>query len=292
MRSIAVLTTRNLRVFFRDRVGVFFSLLSALILIALYALFLGGIQVDSLEARFPTAPDADVRWFVNSWVFAGITMITTLTTSIAALGVFVDDNVSGRFRDFIVSPIRRTHLILGYMIAGFTVSVVMTSVIIAIGQVYLLTQGDELLSPANAGETWGAVLLSSAAFSALAAFAVTFLRSAGAFTALSTVVGSLIGFFSGAYVPAGTLPTSVVDGINLLPFAQAAMLIRRPYTEQALVALVGGQEETARALREFYGMSASVGGFAVSAGVAVGTLVMVAVVFACLGAWRLSRTIR
>lgn len=155
MRSIAVLTTRNLRVFFRDRVGVFFSLLSALILIALYALFLGGIQVDSLEARFPTAPDADVRWFVNSWVFAGITMITTLTTSIAALGVFVDDNVSGRFRDFIVSPIRRTHLILGYMIAGFTVSVVMTSIIIAIGQVYLLTQGDELLSPANAGETWG-----------------------------------------------------------------------------------------------------------------------------------------
>lgn len=292
MRSIAVLTTRNLRVFFRDRVGVFFSLLSALILIALYALFLGGIQVDSLEARFPTAPDADVRWFVNSWVFAGITMITTLTTSIAALGVFVDDNVSGRFRDFIVSPIRRTHLILGYMIAGFTVSVVMTSIIIAIGQVYLLTQGDELLSPANAGETWGAVLLSSAAFSALAAFAVTFLRSAGAFTALSTVVGSLIGFFSGAYVPAGTLPTSVVDGINLLPFAQAAMLIRRPYTEQALVALVGGQEETARALREFYGMSASVGGFAVSAGVALGTLVMVAVVFACLGAWRLSRTIR
>ncbi|MFB9785941.1 ABC-2 family transporter [Microbacterium sp. AG157] len=287
-----MLTTRNLRVFFRDRVGVFFSLLSALILIALYALFLGGIQVDSLEARFPTAPDADVRWFVNSWVFAGITMITTLTTSIAALGVFVDDNVSGRFRDFIVSPIRRTHLILGYMIAGFTVSVVMTSIIIAIGQVYLLTQGDELLSPANAGETWGAVLLSSAAFSALAAFAVTFLRSAGAFTALSTVVGSLIGFFSGAYVPAGTLPTSVVDGINLLPFAQAAMLIRRPYTEQALVALVGGQEETARALREFYGMSASVGGFAVSAGVAVGTLVMVAVVFACLGAWRLSRTIR
>ncbi len=152
------------------------------------------------------------------------------------------------------------------MIAGFTVSVVMTSIIIAIGQVYLLTQGDELLSPANAGETWGAVLLSSAAFSALRRFRGDVPAVRGAFTALSTVVGSLIGFFSGAYVPAGTLPTSVVDGINLLPFAQAAMLIRRPYTEQALVALVGGQEETARALREFYGMSASVGGFAVSAG--------------------------
>lgn len=41
MRTITLLTGRNLRVFFRDRAGVFFSLLSALILIALYALFLG-----------------------------------------------------------------------------------------------------------------------------------------------------------------------------------------------------------------------------------------------------------
>lgn len=292
MRSIAVLTGRNLRVFFRDRVGVFFSLLSALILIALYGLFLGGIQVDSLKTWFPTASDADVRWFVNSWVFAGITMITTLTTSIAALGVFVDDNVSGRFGDFIVSPIRRSHLILGYMIAGFIVSVVMTSLIISIGQLYLMVQGDDLLSPTNAGETLGAVLLSSAAFSALAAFAVTFLRSTGAFTALSTVVGSLIGFFSGAYVPSGTLPASVADGINVLPFAQAAMLIRAPYTEQAVAALVGGQAEAASAVRTFYGMSASVGGFVVTAGVAVSTLVIVAVLFASLGAWRLSRTIR
>lgn len=292
MRSIALLTSRNLRVFFRDRSGVFFSLLSALILIALYALFLGGIQVDSLKTWFPTASDANVRWFVNSWVFAGITMITTLTTSIAALGVFVDDNVSGRFRDFTVSPIRRSHLILGYMIAGFTVSFSMTAIIIVIGQLYLVTQGDTPLGLANLAETGGSVMLSSAAFSALSTFAVTFLRSTGAFTALSTVVGSLIGFFSGAYVPAGTLPSSVVDAINVLPFAQAAMLIRRPYTEQALVALVGDQDDAARAVRAFYGMSGSVGDFAVTTGVAVSTLVVVAVLFVGLGAWRLSRTIR
>jgi multidrug/hemolysin transport system permease protein len=292
MRSIALLTSRNLRVFFRDRAGVFFSLLSALILISLYALFLGGLQVDSLKAWFPRASDANVRWFVNSWVFAGITMITTLTTAIAALGVFVDDNVTGRFRDFIVSPVRRSHLILGYMIAGFVVSIVMTTVIIVIGQLYLLSQGDAPLTLANLGEMFGAVALSSAAFSALAAFAVTFLKSTGAFTALSTVVGSLIGFFSGAYVPAGTLPPSVADGINVLPFAHAAMLIRRPYTEQALTALIGGQDEVAEKVRSFYGMSASVGDFAVTGGFAILALVIVGVMFAGLGAWRLSRTIR
>ncbi len=55
MRTVSILTGRNLRLFFRDRAGVFFSLLSALILIALYALFLGNLQVDNLTERFPNA---------------------------------------------------------------------------------------------------------------------------------------------------------------------------------------------------------------------------------------------
>ena len=36
---------RNLMVFFRDKSAVFFSLLSALIIVALYALFLGDTDV-------------------------------------------------------------------------------------------------------------------------------------------------------------------------------------------------------------------------------------------------------
>lgn len=65
MRTVALLTTRNLRLFFRDRAGVFFSVLSALILIGLYVLFLGGQQVDNLRDKFPQATDQDIDWFVT-----------------------------------------------------------------------------------------------------------------------------------------------------------------------------------------------------------------------------------
>ncbi|TFD19183.1 ABC transporter permease [Cryobacterium sp. TMS1-13-1] len=292
MTSIILLTQRNLRLFFRDRVGVFFSLLSALILIALYALFLGGLQVSSLKDQLPGASDHDIGWFVNAWVFAGITMITTLTTALAAMGVFVDDNVSGRFRDFIVSPIRRTHLVLGYLIASFIVSVTMSAVIIVIGQLYMLTQGNELLSLPNLLQTAGFVLASSAVFAAFAAFVVTFLNSAGAFAAFSTVVGSLIGFLSGAYVPSGTLPEGVVSGMNALPFAQAAMLIRMPFTESALGALLTGEGQALSSLQEFYGITASVGSFAITPNIALIELALLFVIFIALGVWRLSRKIR
>lgn len=292
MRAIAILTGRNLRLFFRDRSGVFFSLLSALILIALYALFLGNLQVDNLTERFPRADSGDIHWFVNAWVFAGITMITTLTTALAALTVFVDDRASGRFSDFLVSPIRRIELILGYLSSSFLISLTMTLLVVVVGQVYLLTQGSAIMTPGEAAKMLGYVILSSLAFAALSSYVVTFLRSSGAFAALSTVVGTIIGFLAGAYIPVGTLPDGIVNGISALPFAQSAMLIREPMTAQALEALTGGEGQALDAVKTFYGISASVGDLAISPGFATGVLVAVFVVFAALGTRQLARRIR
>jgi len=287
-----ILMRRNLRLFFRDRVGVFFSLLSALILIALYALFLGSLQVDNLHDRFPDASISDITWFVNAWVFAGITMITTITTGLAGLSVFVDDGASGRFRDFLVSPIRRVDLVVGYMAASFVVAMVMTSVIILVGQLYLLLQGDALMTPPELLRCLGYVAAAAAAFSALSSFVVTFLSTSNAFAALSTIVGTIIGFLAGAYIPAGTLPDGVVSVMNALPFAQAAMVIRLPYMAGATAALTDGQSQAQDALDTFYGMSATVGDMAVTPGIALAELGVVFVVFLVLGVWRIGRRIR
>lgn len=292
MKIVALLTGRNLRLFFRDRMGVFFSLLSGFILIGLYALFLGNLQVDSLSQQLPQASASDIRWLVNAWVFAGIAMITTLTTALGALTVFVEDRATGRFSDFMVTPIRRWQLILGYLGSSFIVSLIMSLVILVIGQLFMLTQGNPPLSVANLAQVVGYIALSSAAFAAISAFAATFLSTTGAFAALSTVVGTLAGFLAGAYLPVGTLPTGVVNVMNALPFAQSAMLIRRPSTEAALDAVTGGNKEAIDALSSFYGMTGSVGSFELTPGIAVAVLAAVIVVFTALGTWRLSRTIR
>ncbi|GAA5227220.1 ABC transporter permease [Paeniglutamicibacter antarcticus] len=292
MRTIGLLTGRNLRIFFRDRSGVFFSLLSALLLFGLYALFLGNLQVENLTEQLPGASADDIQWFVNAWVFAGITMITTLTTGLASLGVFVDDRSSGRFSDFVVSPIRRWQLILGYLVSSFIVSVIMTLVVLLVGQLYLLIQGSEPMSVAQLVRLLGYIALSSAAFAALSSFVATFLKSSGAFAALSTVVGTLIGFLAGAYIPVGALPAGVVNIMNSLPFVQSAMLIRGPYAADALDAITGGEPRAIEAIEGFYGITVHVGDFQVTTGIAITVLVGVLLVFSALGAWQLSRRIR
>ena len=121
MSIILDITGRNLRLYFRDRLGVFFSLLAAIILFLLYTLFLGNLQTQGLESAFPDAPDGAVKSFVDSWMFAGIVGITAVTTGLGAFSTFVEDGASGRFRDFLVSPISRGQLVLGYLLSSFVI---------------------------------------------------------------------------------------------------------------------------------------------------------------------------
>jgi multidrug/hemolysin transport system permease protein len=91
-----MLVKRHMRIFFRDRMAVFFALLSPLILFVLYTLFLGNQQVQNIQHAFPSASGTHVHYFVNSWLFASIIMITTLTSGLVALGTFVNDRASRR----------------------------------------------------------------------------------------------------------------------------------------------------------------------------------------------------
>lgn len=290
--NVVTLARRNLRIFFRDRAGIFFSMLSALILFGLYAMFLGNLQVQSLEVRLPGASAGAVQAFVDAWVFAGITMITTLTTGLAALSVFVEDAASGRFKDFLVSPIRRASLIFGYMISSFIVAMIMTTVVVAVSQAYTAIRGNATMSPQELLVTFGLVAVSSAVFSAVSGFVVTFMKSNSAFSALSTVVGTVIGFLAGAYIPAGALPAGVVNFMNALPFAQSAMLIRQPFTAQSMETLTAGQPQAVAGMNKFYGIAISVGDFAVTNALALGALALVFVAFTLLSSYRLSLRIR
>lgn len=271
---------------------MFFSILSSLVLIALFALFLGDLQVTNLQEAFPGAEEGDVRWFVNTWVLAAIVMITTLTSWLAALTVFVDDRSTGRFNDFIVSPLRRIQVVLGYLLASFLVALVMSLLLLAVSQVYVAIQGDPIMTGEQILLTIGYITVSCAAFSALGSFAVTFMTSTGGFSALSTIVGTLVGFLAGAYLPVGQLPEAVGNGMNALPFAQAAMLIRGPMTERPFAVITESSPTAQDTVAEYYGITPFVGDTEITTSIALAALSGLCVIFTTLAVWRLSRTLR
>lgn len=291
MNNALLLTRRNLRSFFRDRMNVFFSLLSALILFSLYALFLGNQAVSGLETQFPHAASGDIHGFVNAWVFAGITMITTLTTGFSALSVFVQDSSTGRFKDFLVSPIKRWQLTLSYLLSSYVIAIIMTTIVLAVGQIYLKISGYTVMSPSELAHCYLYILVVAAGFSAISSLVVTFIKSAGAFSSFSTILGTILGFVAGAYIPFGSMSSGVVNILNSLPFAQAALLIRQPFTAHYLHALTAGNPEAATHLKSYYAISGSVGNFTLTNGFILLVFVVIIGVFMFLGVMRMNKKI-
>lgn len=292
MTVVFAIVQRNLRLFFRDRMNVFFSLLGALILFVLYTLFLARLQIDGLQETFPQASEQDIRTFVDTWMFAGIVMLSTITTGLGALVTLVDDGETGRFRDFLVSPVRRTQLVLGYLIAAVTVAIVMSMIVLALSILYLGVVDGVWLTPLTIVRIAGITLLCCAGFTALSALIVTFIRTTAAFSGFATVIGTVLGFVAGAYIPVGSLPAAVATTINALPFAQGAMLLRREFTADSLSAMVGESAEAGEAIREFYGIDAYVGELILPASIAFGVLLAMAFGFTALSAGRIRARIR
>ena len=79
------LIKRNLKLFFRDRTSVFFSLLAVFIIIGLYVLFLGNMMAKNFKELLGD----NARFAVDSWVMAGLLSVTSITTTMGALGTML-----------------------------------------------------------------------------------------------------------------------------------------------------------------------------------------------------------
>src|SRR5699024_10331825 len=87
-KQMITLIHRHIKLFLKDKMSVFFSLLSVFIIIVLYVLFLS----ENLIANIPTFENQSAFTFL--WMFAGIIAVTTATTPLGALGKYIEDQVS------------------------------------------------------------------------------------------------------------------------------------------------------------------------------------------------------
>lgn len=86
------LVKRNILVYIRDKMAFFMSFLSVVILLVLYQVFLGQMQLDAIkESMGTTTVSSPVIQMVNLWLIAGLTTIVSLTSTLGAFSVMVSD---------------------------------------------------------------------------------------------------------------------------------------------------------------------------------------------------------
>lgn len=239
---ILSLVKRNLKLYFRDKASVFFSLLGVIIVLFLYLVFLG----DLVSGGISDLPGMEAATFVNSWIMGGVIAVTTVTTTLGAFETLVADRERGIINDFKVSPIKRSSLVLSYVISSLIVGVIMSLFAFTFAEGYILLSGGDLLSFNAIIKALGLIILSVLMSSAVIFFIISFIKSSNAFGAISTVFGSIVGFLMGVYVPLGNLGT-VASLVKAFPFAHTAVLMRQVLIYDSLT-------ESAREIPEIDGL--------------------------------------
>ncbi len=277
-------TKRCLKVFFRDKTAVFFSLLSVLIVIGLYVMFLRDTILSGWEQV------GEIGTLMDSWLVSGMLAVTATTTTLGMFGIMIDDKVKRIEKDFACSPLPRRSLVGGYILSGCIVGMLMSLLAFVISEIYLVCSGGELLSGLSILKILGIMALSVLSSSAMVFFCVSFFKSQSAFATASTILGTLIGFVTGVYIPIGTLPAAMQWVIKVFPISHAAVLYRQVLTEAPMQHAFGAAPaQAADSFREQMGLTLKVGNTEISALISVLVLVGTAVLFYCLALWNLSR---
>lgn len=220
--------SRNLKVFFRDKTAVFFSLLAVLIVLGLYIFFLGDVWVGS----FPNIKG--VKNLMNCWIMAGLIGVTSVTANMGAFGTMIEDKSKNKIKDFYVSPIKKSKIVGGYIISSFIVGSMMSVVTLIISQIYLVYSGVDVLNFKELTEVFLIILMTSLSNSAMILFIVSLFSSEKAFSTASTIVGTLIGFITGIYLPISMLPDSVQIIVKLFPTSHGISILRQIFMKKQI----------------------------------------------------------
>ena len=269
-----IMVKRNLKIYFQDKAAVFFSMLSVIIIFALYIFFIG----DSISSGLKFLPHPNR--LMRAWMLAGMLASASITTSLGAYGVMISDRENKTIKDFYSSPVSRRQIAGGYIITGFIISIIMSIFTLIFGEIYMGMIGGAVLDMDILLKLFGVIVLSAFASSAIASFIISFLKTNSAYSAASTIVGTLIGFLVGAYIPIGNLPENVQWLVKYFPCAHSAVLYRQLLMESSIKENFANQPTAVlKETKEILGVVFVYNGHTASAWMSVVALLITGVVF-------------
>lgn len=284
MNVFLQLCRRNLLLFFRDKSAVFFSLLSVFIIIGLYALFLGDVVVASVE----DVVGEHARFLIDSWIMAGTLAVTGITTTMGAFGILIDDQHRKYSNDFKSSPIKRGQILGAYIFSAWVIGVIVSLLGLLLAEVYIVFAGGRWLGFGSIMSMIGVMLVSVFSANALILLVVSFFKSMRAFSVASTVVGSMIGFITGIYIPVGQLPPGVQTVVKLFPPSYSGSLYRLIMMEKTFE-LANLPAAAVSEIKSVMGVTYSFGSSVVSPGASILILLVSGAVFFLVALLRFSR---
>ena len=269
LRGFLGLTKRNMLVFFTDKGTLFFSMLTPMIILLLYILFLKNSLLSSLQNAATGLENLvaakDMAQFVNGLLLTGIISSALITIPYNALEIIVRDREDRVDLDMLSTPVKRFEIILSYFCAAVISAFMQTMVVLAVGIGILSMSGDMYLTALDIVKLVGAVFLGTVSSTSVFMVVMMFFKSMGTCGAFMGILSAVSGFVIGAYMPLSQFNKGIQNVCNLVPATGITVLIRNYLTGGILRHMdecIGGLDNGAfmKAMFDVFSYNTVVGG--------------------------------
>ena len=228
MKTIWSMADRNRKLFFRDRGMLLSSLITPIILIALYVTFLAKIYKDSFAANIPEVLNVAEK-LINGTVAAQLTAallaVSCVTVTFCVNLTMVQDRANGSRKDFDVSPVRKPAIYLGYFVSTVLNSLMVNLLAFALCLCYVAMMGWYLTITDVLMLILDIVIL--VLFGTVLSSIVCYpLKTQGQMSAVGTIVSAGYGFICGAYMPISNFGEGLQKVLSYLPGTYGTSLIK------------------------------------------------------------------
>ena len=233
MRGILGFIKRNVLLFFKDWQSILFSLLTSIIVLVLYLLFLKGTFVSAIQSameQYPglasMVPQKDIDMFANLFLLSGILGSAMISVPFSCITVLVKDRANKVDYDILATPMKRGQIIFAYFVSAVLTSILLNSIILAVGLIGICLQGNMYLNISQVVKAFSIVALGSISASAIFMIIVLFFKTVSACEAFFGILSAASGFVIGAYIPISQFSNEVQTVCNLFPASQITIMLR------------------------------------------------------------------
>ena len=233
MRGILGFIKRNVLLFFKDWQSILFSLLTSIIVLVLYLLFLKGTFVSAIQRameQYPglasMVPQKDIAMFANLFLLSGILGSAMISVPFSCITVLVKDRANKVDYDILSTPLKREQIIFAYFVSAVLTSTLLTDIILAVGLIGIRMQGNMYLNASQVVKAFSIVALGSISASAIFMIIVLFFKTVSACEAFFGILSAASGFVIGAYIPISQFSNEVQTVCNLFPASQITIMLR------------------------------------------------------------------
>lgn len=271
MVSLIALIKRNIKLFCRDKLTMFFSLLAPLITLMLFILFLRSVQIDSVTQFLTSFGVTDVNQLyingvVHGWFLSSVLAVSLISVGLSFYYIMVRDKEYNTINDFLTTPTSKRIIKLSYFVSAVIVNIIIGLIILALGILYLVITKTMFMSFVDVLLTICNIILSSISACLIMMLIASLFDKESQLGGFTGILSSLVGFVIGAYMPVSTFPTAIQYIIGLVPGTYSAGIFRNIMMRGALGKMSNIDTTALNAIKEYFGTSVNFFGTSISYG--------------------------